>query len=177
VITSGLKLVMAASIATTGMAPIERPARDDTIYVLYGESAELEAFEAELGEWQGGERIEKDVQQDHFVYWAYSERTAPEARQFLIPALTSGLKLEIFSYDQTALHPDKRAVLDQIAVSCGFEKDPFFVAPTGYVRFEPPADTAFDTAACALKEARTSDLINPSLIFIGNEVIEEAESE
>jgi len=168
--------LIAAAAAVTAAPTLERPEREDTIYVLHGDLKQLETFETALGEWEGGELIKKDPDAGAYSFWAYSERTAPQARQFIMPAAMSGLKLEVLEYDQATAYPQERTSLDEIAISCGLKEDPFFVSPTGVVQFRPGPQAAYEPVACALRRAMDTDLFKSRFVFVGNEKVSEDKS-
>ena len=130
----GLLLAFAAQASSLAAPPFERADREDTIYELSGDPEKLAEFEQSLAEWEGGELIYSDEEEGVYVYWAYSERTAGQAREFLIPAAMSGLQLGIFRFDEDVAFPEMRAAADSIAVDCGATSDPFFIAPNGKVQ-------------------------------------------
>jgi hypothetical protein len=78
-----------------------------------------------------------DDDPSELVYWAYADRTAPQARSFVFGAMRFGVELEIFSYQQDVLFPTEREQLDKVALQCGAEKDPFFLIPLEEVRVLP----------------------------------------
>jgi hypothetical protein len=170
VIKAALFLVIVSAPAL-GSPALERPHREDTIYVLQGDLPRLEAFATKMSDWEGGELIEKDAKSKAFYFWAYSERTASQARQFLMPAAFSGLSLEIQSYDQVLAYPELRKSADTVAAACDVRVDPFFVAPTGRVRFRPAPTMSVDQSACVLKGALASQEVGPLLDIIGNEAV------
>lgn len=174
-IAAAINLIAAAAATATVNASLERPTREDTIYVLHGDPKELESFESTLGDWEGGELIEKDLDDRAYYYWAYSERTAPQARQFIMPAMLSGLEIAIQEYDQEKAFPELRAHADTIAIECGATEDPFFVSPTGEVQLRPSPKADFMVLACALKGARASDDIKTRLVVVGNEAFRAGE--
>jgi hypothetical protein len=149
--------LIAGALATVAGLPLERPEREDTIYVVRGEAEELEAFEEELGKWQGGELIDEDVDAGTYTFWAYSERTASQARQFLMPAALSGLQIDVLNYDQEYAFPEIRARADSIAIECGATQDPFFIKPTGAIQLFVSDDLGEDIRACLKGGLRSSE--------------------
>jgi hypothetical protein len=147
-------VALAAAATAAANTPLERPTREDTIYVLHGDLQDLEAFEEALGAWDGGELFDKDSEGGSFYFWAYSERTASQARHFIMPAAVSGLEIEIFEYDQEYAFPEIRARADEIAIGCGAAVDPFFVKPTGETQVLAENELAADLRTCLETELR-----------------------
>lgn len=161
--------IVFAVAAAAAPPTIERPEREDTIYVLHGATDELEAFTTRLGDWEGGELIAKDLEAGTYTFWAYSERTASQARQFIMPAVFSGLVPEMLEYHQEAAFPQERAILDEIAIACRLNVDPFFISPSGEVEFRPPVQSDPDAIACAMESAKDAPLINARFVVARNE--------
>ena len=137
---------------------LERKAHDHTIYTLRGTTEQLSHFEAEIGsEWRGGSLLSKDGSE--YRYWAYSERTAPQAREFMFGSMTSGLKLEIEAYEEVRFFPAERAELDSIALKCGFPADPFFITPTRELLMGPAPKATLQNVECGLAAIKASNTL------------------
>ena len=129
---------ISALVLLTGGSTLERQSHDDTIYIVRGTSDELSQFEAEIGShWAGGKLLTKE--DGSYRYWAYPDRTAPQAREFMFGAMQSGLYLDIIAYDERLPFRSERSALDDIATSCGLIHDPFFITPVGELKvsFDP----------------------------------------
>ena len=128
---------------------LKRQDRQDTIYVVRGRKHALEDFHKNVGEtWTGGTRIDADSSDGVLKYWAYSDRTAVESRALMMPAILGGLQLSFEHYDETKRFPAERRKLDQIAVKCGVDADPFFVSPKRSVELTLPDGAEPKLRAC-----------------------------
>jgi hypothetical protein len=125
----GIVAIVALGVAIPATT-LQRDMHDDTIYVVRGGADQLVRFENDVGlGWKGGRLLKKE--NGTYYYWAYPDRTAPQARELMFGAMASGLTLDVQDYDQNSWFPAARTTLDNIAISCGFRKDPFFVTPAG----------------------------------------------
>ena len=153
-----LTVASAAAFLLAPAGTLVRLETDDTIYILNGEQADLETFDAEVSStWTGGVLIEKDPSNGKYAYWAFADRTAQESRAFMIPAIVSGLALDIAAYDQAEAFPEQRAALDEVALSCGAEEDPFFLTPLRRVRILLDESDDATARACFLQGLRDSE--------------------
>jgi hypothetical protein len=119
---------------------LERRDRQETIYTLRGSAEALAAFKKNVGtDWTGGAVIDADESDGALAYWAYSDRTAAEARAFMVPAIMSGLQLDFEEYKEAEQFPAERSKLDRLAVRCGAKADPFFVTPKRSVEITLPS--------------------------------------
>ena len=66
----------------------------------------------------------------------------------MLPAIFSGLRLAIEPYDQLEEFPIERDQLDDIAIGCGAEFDPFFLTPLKSVELTVPEDTDPQLGRC-----------------------------
>ncbi|MFL0356705.1 hypothetical protein ACI5KX_09510 [Erythrobacter sp. GH1-10] len=162
---------------TPSTDPPARAEHDHTIYVLSGEPEALARFDAAVGaRWEGGMLLDADTERGIYRYWAYEWRTAPQARQFMIPAMASGLDLEFEVYSENEAFPDLRARLDQAASGCDAKADVLFVLPTGEVTSTitpEDAQTEADSFSCLLDEMREGrSLEGITFGFLGNDMQE-----
>jgi hypothetical protein len=87
-------LVFAGEPAST----LQRERHEDTIYIVRGTADQLSRFQNDVGSrWEGGKLLTKDDAQGVYRYWAYPNRTAPQAREFMFGALMSGLMLDMIA--------------------------------------------------------------------------------
>ena len=122
-----LPIIMTATACSSGL---ERRERHEDIYIFHGQTTDLERLRDSVGNgWTGGKLIDYDVKARTSRYWAYSTRTASEARYVLMPAALAGLEVKIEEYDQVRWYPTERAKLDNIARDCGEKEDPYFLTP------------------------------------------------
>lgn len=140
------------AVGTATAAPpvmLQRQTREDTIYVLKGSKAALERFRTEVGnQWTGGTLVTVGSKAGFLRYWAYSDRTAVEARALMMPAVLSGLMKGVVEYSEATAFPQERRRLDGIAVGCGATVDPFFITPNRSVELSLPADASKQSRAC-----------------------------
>ena len=141
--------LIALAAVVTSVATLERQDRQDTVSVLSGDQAVLEKFRAEVGDrWTGGELVEGRADEGVLYYWAYSDRTAAEARALMLPAIAGGLLKGIANYSDAVAFPTERLALDEIAVKCAAKSDPFFVSPKKTVELTLPHDAKPQLRAC-----------------------------
>jgi len=134
---------------------------DDTIYLVHGTGDQLSRFQADVGShWEGGRLLSKDDPQGLYRYWAYPDRSAPQAREFMFGAMTSGLFLDIISYDERLSFRAARSALDEIAAACGFARDPFFITPVGELRVSFDAKEPSRAVNCATNKLKRTTLPN-----------------
>jgi hypothetical protein len=169
-----LGLAFALSAADQPQA-IQRLPHDDTIYTVHGSADELTKFNTEVGsKWQGGTLLSKDAGKGEYRYWAYGERTAPEAREFIFGSMRSGLKLDIEAYDERQYFPAERSELDAIALKCGFQTDPFFITPQRELRVAPEPTVSFESVDCMLSALKTSKTLRALPTgFVGSVAVQE----
>ena len=132
----GITLLALALAGGSGVPAVTlmRQDREDTIYTLSGNREKLEVFRTNVGaRWSGGTAVDADASDGKMTYWAYSKRTAVDSRAFIMPAMFGGLQLNIEDYSEAKWFPAERGRLDQVAVTCGIDADPFFVTPTGSI--------------------------------------------
>jgi len=131
---------------------VERVQHDHSIYLLSGDSAKLEKFHAEVGEnWNGGILLDRNEQSGAYRYWAFDWRTAPQSRQFIVPAMFAGLDLNIFEYNDTDEHPELRAKLDAALSECDTLLDRFLILPTRHVTIFTRTEPTDSSTACLFK--------------------------
>ncbi|MFL6760638.1 hypothetical protein [Sphingomonas sp.] len=140
---------------------LQRQRHDDTIYIVRGTVDQLTRFQTDIAShWDGGRLLTKDDAEGLYRYWAYPDRTAPQAREFMFGAMRSGLFLDIIAYDERLPFRGERSALDAIATGCGLIHDPFFITPMGELK------VSFDTAeppqavSCATKKLKRASLPN-----------------
>ena len=111
---------------------LQRERHEDTIYIVRGTADQLSRFQNDVGSrWAGGKLLTKDDAKGLYRYWAYPNRTAPQAREFMFGALMSGLMLDMIAYDERLPFRAERSALDEVAIGCGLTRDPFFITPDG----------------------------------------------
>lgn len=166
-------MLLVAALAPGGEPTLQRNAHDHTIYTLRGTTEQLARFEAEIGShWRGGRLLSKS--DSEYRYWAYSERTAQQAREFMFGSMASGLNLEIEAFEEVRFFPDERAELDSIALKCGFAADPFFVTPMGELRMGPAPNATLQNVECGLENIKASNTLRPlPMLLVGSETAAE----
>ena len=171
-ITFALALVLASAVQAQ---TLQRERHDHTIYIVAGSADQLDRFHEDVGSrWQGGRLLEKDSGRGVAHYWAFSERTAPQAREFIFGSMLSGLKLDMKAYDEKQSFPTERSELDSIAIGCGFESDPFFITPLRELQIRRVADVTQDKAECAVRKLDASaELSGLPRAPIGSETLSE----
>ncbi len=146
-------------LAQTPAAELERERHDDTIYIVHGTRDQLARFDTDIAaRWMGGKLLAKDNDQGAYSYWAFPDRTAPQAREFMFGAMSAGLALDILEYDERKSFPAERSTLDEIAISCGFRHDPFFVTPVGELKVTFSAVDGEQLANCVTRKLKTARL-------------------
>jgi hypothetical protein len=122
---------MAAALLLCATPSIGAKPKDPLdIYVVRGDSGQLERFQSEVGKgWHGGKLLDRLSSKTEYRYWAYPTRTAPEARIFMFGSMSFGLQLDFETFQETTYYPAERAALDGIASRCGLKSDPFFIEP------------------------------------------------
>jgi hypothetical protein len=154
-------LVALALAAALQSSVIQRQAHDHTIYTVRGSADQLAKFQDEIGSrWSGGTLVSKDEKNGQYRYWALSERTAPQAREFMFGSMMSGLKLDIEAYDERQSFPAERAELDSIALGCGLSVDPFFITPKRELRVGPYPGVSFESVDCMLGKLKSSTVLS-----------------
>lgn len=150
---------------------LERIPHQHTIYTLRGDELALKEFDTKIGKsWSGGLLLKDRSDDSNYVYWAYSLRSASQARAFLIPAASSNLKFEIKAYSENEFFPDKRTKLDKIASGCGAKRDPFIILPTATLALQFDVEMNVTAGTCISKKVRQSSLFPPEkIVFFGNE--------
>ena len=150
--------IIALTLAGQPTTMLQRQHHDDTIYTVRGTAEQLAHFQADVGSsWKGGTLLTKD--DGLYRYWAFPDRTAPQAREFMFAAMRSGLFLDIIAYDERISFRAERTSLDQLAVSCGFASDPFFITPAGELKITFDAADA-GAIRCANDKLHASELRN-----------------
>jgi hypothetical protein len=159
-----------ALVAGTQAQSLQREAHDHTIYTVQGSAEQLRKFQSEvLSQWQGGVLLNRDEDQGVYRYWAFSERSAPQARTFIFGSMMLGLKLDIQAYEEQQFFPAERSALDDIASSCRFARDPFFITPTREIRLSFRPNQRFQMIDCAMGKLRASKLLKGlKTVSIGN---------
>ena len=148
-------LIAVAFTYSSQPAKLQRQERQDTIYVVRGAPGALEAFRTKLGDnWSGGKFLSGSSKKGSLRYWAFSDRTASEAREFIMPAVFSGLQLKPEQYDEARAFPTERRVLDQIAISCGAKSDPFFIDPERDVELTTDVGSANSFRTCLRNQVK-----------------------
>jgi len=146
-------------LAAEPAASLQRQPHDDTIYLVRGTADQLSRFQNEIGlRWQGGKLVGKDEAQGVYRYWAYPDRTAPQAREFMFGAMRLGLFLDILAYDERLQFRGERATLDEIATGCGLTHDPFFITPSGELEVSFDAAEAPRAVSCATQKLENASL-------------------
>lgn len=151
-----LSAVSSISLASCAQAKsLERQDRQDTIYDVRGDPKALKQFHADVGlPWTGGTALDDDPSDGLLSYWAYSYRTAAEARALMMPAILGGLELEPKGYSESARYPVERKKLDEIALACGAKLDPFFVTPRRTVEVTRLEGVGANVNSCLLERVR-----------------------
>lgn len=151
---------------------LERAPHDHTIFILRAESNKLAKFHSEIGEnWEGGMLLKSAPEDGYHEYWAFSWRTARQARAFMMPAIFGNLGLEIKSYRQLEYFPQKRKKLDKIIMECGGKTDPFLILPTGKIARRPSTDQKPEIGNCITTKINAfPELMYKGFGFFGNEV-------
>lgn len=156
------QLLAAAALAGVPVPTLDRPQRDETIYVLKGQITALETFHAEIAsDWKGGELVSKDADKNTYRYWAYTDRTAAQSREFIMPSMIAGFELEFETYVQDAAFPSERVTLDVIATECGAKQDPFFITPLGELEFLAETNSDDGMHLCLIEKLEKSELPLP----------------
>lgn len=164
-------LLLPLVVSLSGAQPqtIQRQGHDHTIYTIQGSADQLAKFEKEVGsQWKGGLLIDKE--NGVYRYWAFAERTAPQAREFMFASIMSGLNLDIDAYEEQRFFPSERSELDAIATRCGFKIDPFFVTPRRELRLTPQPGDSVTSVDCALSGITASNTLRhlPMGGFVSN---------
>jgi hypothetical protein len=155
--TTAALLLLIGETAST----LQRQQRDDSIYIVRGTAAQLAQFQTNLGSnWRGGRLLTKDDDQGLYRYWAYSDRTASQAREFMFGAIQSGLFLDIVAYDERLSFRRERFALDGIATSCGLTRDPFFITPLGELKVSFNTADPPEAVNCATQKLERASLPN-----------------
>ena len=142
-------------------ATLQRTRHDDTIYIVAGTADQLSRFQAETGlHWKGGRLLTKDASHGVYRYWAYADRTAPQAREFIFGAMRSGLFLDMLAYDERLPFRIERSTLDQIAIGCGLAHDPFFITPVGELKVSFDPTEREQAVTCATQKLKHTSLPN-----------------
>ncbi len=167
-------ILLALTIAlVAGAEPqtFQRQVHDHTIYTIQGSADQIAKFQNEVAsQWEGGILLSKDEKKGQYRYWAFSERTAPQAREFMFGSIMSGLKLDIEAYDEQQHFSAERSGLDAIALKCGFTVDPFFITPQRELRVGPAPGATFEAVDCALRELKASNTLSElPMGFVGSE--------
>lgn len=161
-----------AFVLTSAGSPhsIQRQRHDHTIYIVHGSREQLARFDAEVASsWQGGVLLRKDESKGEYHYWAYGERTARQAREFMFGSMGFGLKLDIEAYEEKQSFPAERAELDAIAGRCGFGTDPFLITPRRELRVAPKLPVSQKSIDCARSAIKASTILRSlPLIFVGS---------
>jgi hypothetical protein len=145
--------LLAAGPTTT----LQRDRHEDTIYVVQGAPDQLSRFEQDVGSrWKGGKLLKRE--DGTYYYWAFPDRTAPQARELMLGAITSGLLLDIREYDQSDWFAAARSTLDTIAISCGLQRDPFFISPAGELQMSFQGGTPGPAIDCARQKLKGAEL-------------------
>jgi hypothetical protein len=158
ILAAAFALIFATGASAT---ELQRQSHDDTIYIVRGSIEKLTQFQNRIGShWRGGRLLTEDKADGLYRYWAYPDRTAGQAREFMFSALMSGLFLDIVPYDERLPFRVERSALDDIAISCGLAHDPFFITPVGelkvsFANTEPP-----QAVTCARQKLKRSTLPN-----------------
>lgn len=148
-----IAMLLAPPLADAGR--LQRQNRQDTIYVIRGKVSALTAFDAKFGAaWTGGTIIDGDPSDGMLTYWAYSNRTAAEARALIIPAIVSHLQMSFEKYREADQFPVERNKLDQVALKCGVETDPYFITPKRTVEVSFLDDVDAKSRKCLLDGVR-----------------------
>ena len=153
-----LALIAVSSLPQASNLALERLSHDHTIYILSGESKSLESFHQRIAaQWEGGELIDADSSKGVYRYWAYSDRTAPQSRAFMMPAIFSGLKLDFQAYQENVEFTAQRSALDELSLECGAISDPFFITPTGEVQITVEKATKPELQSCIYSRLKDAD--------------------
>lgn len=157
--------------------PLQRQQHDHTIYILSGDPTLVAKFHENVGvEWEGGVLLEANEAEGVYRYWAYGWRTAPQARQFMMPAMFSGLDLKFETYDDAKAFPELRAELDDASLSCGMTMDAFLILPDRSVTLitsPEHIETQSEQLTCLLAKIRSGEILQgESFGFLGNEAID-----
>lgn len=141
------------------------------IYLIRGTTENLKRFQSEVGQgWTGGTFLRRLSTNREYRYWAYPTREAREARVFIFGLLNSGLQFEIEPYNQWAVYPSERKLLDDIVARCGTKSDPFLIMPDRTLAVRLAPREKFEIAECILTEANKADFGEKMPIgFLGNE--------
>ena len=171
-----LLLALAVMLAPAAQPrPLQRQAHDHTIYIVEGSAHQLARFQNEIGAgWKGGTLLKKDEKQGKSRYWAFAQRTAPQAREFMLASMMYQLKMDMEAYEESRSFPAIRAELDALAIKCGCTRDPFFITPLSEVRVSPEPGLSFEAIDCILSGIGASDALRAlPTVFVGNGPIPE----
>ena len=113
--------------------PLESPeyrVEQEDIYEVTGQPAALAALRQTLdNDWDGGKFLSTSGDGTSALYWAYSWRTAPQARVFIFSTLNQNLAFDAKSYREVEFFPKERSQLDQITGDCGGSTSSIFILP------------------------------------------------
>jgi hypothetical protein len=139
------------------------------IYVVRGEPAQLDRFHSEIGKgWQGGKFLEPLSSKTEYRYWAFSTRTAGQARIFMFGSMNYGLRLGFETYQQATYYPTERTLLDGIVSQCRLKSNPFFIQPDRTVLLDEQKEKESSAADCIRKELNKANIGMP-IKLLGDE--------
>ena len=127
------------------------------IYVVRGDAAQLQRFDSEIAKgWLGGKFLGRLSTKSEYRYWAYSSRTASQARVFMFGSMNYGLRLDFEAYQERTYYPAERALLDEIALRCRLKSNALFIEPDRTVLVNPQAadKEVTDCVTTELKKAK-----------------------
>jgi hypothetical protein len=147
-------MAMLVQVSEPAQSAFQRQRQNHTIYTVRGSADQLKRFQSEVvSSWKGGVLLADRSVPSEYHYWAFAQRTAPQAREFIFGSMMSGLQLAMDAYNEEAFFPVERAALNEIVVSCALKTDPFFITP----RREIVLESAEDKDACAQRQLEASD--------------------
>jgi hypothetical protein len=152
---------IAALLLATGepATALQREHHDDSIYIVRGTTEQLTRFHSEIAaNWKGGELLTRDDAQGVYRYWAYADRTARQAREFMFGAMESALFLDMVQYDERVAFRAERTTLDDIAIDCGLTRDPFFITPVGELKVSFDASDPQQAVSCATQKLQRAKM-------------------
>ena len=135
---------------------------NESVYLIHAAPEKIDDFNAAMVDWEGGQVFEANAKDEYEFYWAYSFRTAPQAREFMFTAMRMGVELTIGEFDQTHFQPEVRDTLDGIEKECTANAARLFVLPDRSVFLDADDDAVVEDVRCLVAGLNESDLI-PSL--------------
>ena len=139
---------------------------NETVYLIHAAPETIDDFNAAMVDWEGGQVFEANAKDEYEFYWAYSFRTAPQAREFMFTAMRMGVELTIGEFDQTHFQPEVRDTLDGIEQECAANAARLFVLPDRSVYLDPDDDAAIEEVRCLVAGLNEGGLIRSLRIDI-----------